>query len=153
MQLRAEQRTAHPFSSGSPNPRPHGHPWEHTPSPASLCPAPCRRSQAPPSAEPPSSSTSHTWAEAADDTFGGVKPTVGSRLFAQTHLRPLTASGAHRCLPTSYFYLIQPDKASPLVLEHHLMRFNSCCIPSQRSLCCCTLGPVQDLSKPVENSH
>lgn len=60
MQLRAEQRTAHPFSSGSPNPRPHGHPWEHTPSPASLCPAPCRRSQAPPSAEPPSSSTSHT---------------------------------------------------------------------------------------------
>lgn len=65
----------------------------------------------------------------------------------------LLPQGLTDALPTSYLYFIQPDKASRLVLEHHLMRFNSCCIPSQRSLHCCTLGPVQDLSKPVENSR
>lgn len=66
--------------------------------PASLHPAPARRSQAPaPSAEPHSSSTSHAPTETVDDTLGGVtKPTVGSGLFAQTRLWPLTASRVHR---------------------------------------------------------
>jgi len=150
MQLGNEHPTVQTFSSSIPNPRPQGHPSEHPSPPVSQCHPFGPR--LPASAELvlqhiPSSET------AGDIPGGVIRPTVGSRLFAQTRLCPLTVPGVHRCLPMSYLYFIQPDKASPLVLEHHLTRFNSCCIPSQRYLPRCTLGPVQDLLKPVENSH
>lgn len=106
VQLWEEHQTVPPFSSSIPNPRAHGHPLEHITPPASP------RSHALPLCQ--ATVLQHILhSETADIILGGVTESpVGSRIFAQTLLQPLTAAGAHRCQPKGYLCFIQPHEAS-----------------------------------------
>lgn len=80
---------------------------------------------------------SRAWSEAAGTALEG---SLNQHWNPGSLPRPISCCSRGQIQPTSFLCFIQADKASPLVLQHHPMRFNSCCSP-------CCIAALWDLSK------